>query len=170
MSYAYAHAYAASAAGIYAVTTWKFAMILTLFVCLAAPENRRERVRVWAAMMVGSLLGIFYQSVWFFLALDILVAVAIMAPPKWVWQRVIGFCYVAMVLLSTGYMLRELAVVHFSLSPTNSPDMLKSAHDFLGWAALAALLSWGAHGILGTYWARFSGAGSLAPARSGRVR
>ena len=144
-------------------------MMLGLLLALTSPEGRVARVRVWAAMMGGSLLMSFYPNIWFYLALDIVAAAVIMAPPKTVWQRGIGLCYVGMILLTCGYALGEAPALHIFLSPANSPEMLKAAHDYLGWAAVALFVLWGSDGLFGIIRDRVSPSGNLQASKSGRV-
>lgn len=149
---------------------WDIAMIPAALLAVLTYPERMARVRVWLVMIAGAVLAHVYANVWFYLVLDIAVATIIMLPPKTMWQRAIGACYVGMILITTGYILHDLTYVHFSLSAASSPEMLKTAHDFLGWAAIALLMLWGGDALLGTYRDRVGGSSDLSPSEQGRVR
>ncbi|MEM6493021.1 MAG: hypothetical protein AAF650_01455 [Pseudomonadota bacterium] len=118
-------------------------------------------------MMAASLAAMSTYSMWLYVAIDVAAAAAIMWPPRNVWQRAIGLCFVTMILLTTGYVLYGLQI--FS-SAAADPGMLQAAHTWLGWLALSLLLVWtfdDAFGdALGRYWNR----GDVWPAGLGRVR
>ena len=152
------------------MTVWKAVMLSALLFGLASPSDRACKMRVWAAMMVGSLAMGIYPNLWFYLALDVIVAVVIMMPPKTVWQRAIGLCYVAMLLLGVGYGVGEfLALQNFSSTAPN-PSVLKTAHDYLGWVAVAVFFVWGGDGLLGDYRIGRGPSGGLLPVEQGRLR
>lgn len=149
---------------------WKLAMVLALLIGVVSPTDRGARIRVWAAMMAGSLAAYIYPNLWYYVALDVSVAAIILMPPKTVWQRAIGLCFVVMILLSIGYAIRDFAALHIFLSAPNSPHMLKEAHDFLGWAALAIFSLWGGHAIFGPYFNRSGNRGPVSVAEQRRVQ
>ena len=149
---------------------WLFAMTLALVLGLLTPEQRGQRERVWIVMIVGLPVAHIYQRVWFYMAIDLAIAAAIMMEPKTLWQRIIGLCYIGMALLSLGYLIR----LHLFSSPAASPELLKAVNDYLGWAATLVLIMWGGNGVFGTLWEglwhRLGGGRDLSPVEQRRVR
>lgn len=152
------------------MTEWLVAMSVALLLFLLVPQGRTQKLRVWLVMLAGLPVAHFFPNVWAYLVIDLVIAAIVMVPPKSTWQRVIGLCYVGMALLTTGYILRDIAGVYIFLSAANNPEMLRIANDFLGWLATATLLAWGGHGIFATLGIIGRDSRDLSPAKQGRVR
>ena len=148
---------------------WLGATVVALGVGLISPVERSHRLRVWAAMVGACVAAYAFPNVWFYLAIDIVAAAVIMTHPKTLPQRAIGLCYIGMILLTSGFILRNLFGVQIFLSAAEEPTVLKSAHDFLSWLAVAILFAWGAGNALGTYRTGASGLGSVVATASRRI-
>ena len=111
---------------------WLTAMGLALILFVIGPINRAQYLRVWLAMLAGLPLAYLFPNMWAYIAIDLSIAAIVMVQPKAPWQRAIGLCYVAMALLTTGYLIRYFAGVHLFLSPAGSPDLLQPVNDVLG--------------------------------------
>lgn len=145
-------------------------MALALILLAVGPINRAQYLRVWLAMLAGLPLAQFLPNMWAYIVIDLAIAAIVMVQPKAMWQRAIGLCYIAMALLTTGYMIRVLAGVYFSLSPATNSEMLHSLNDVLGWAATAVLIAWGGNGVFRSYWIGPSSGRNLQTAGQGRSR
>lgn len=148
------------------LTDWKIAMVFALvFVALPRAE-RPTRLWVWAVMMISSFAALIHYSLWLFVIIDIIGAILILLPPRGVWQKAIGFCYIAMLLITTGFALSRLQV--FS-SAAPDPHLLQFAHATIGWIALALLVLWTVDDAARPHLDRNRNRRGLAPADVGRV-
>jgi hypothetical protein len=145
-------------------------MAFALILFAIGPINRAQYLRVWLAMIAGLPLAYLFTSPWAYIAIDLAVAAIVMVRPKAPWQRAIGFCYVGMALLTTGYMIRQIAGVYIFSSPAVDPIVLSPFNDFLGWAATLILIAWGGNGVFRAYRYRANPSGDIQLACARRVR
>lgn len=149
------------------LSDWKIAMIVALIVIALPERERATRLWVWAVMICSSFAAMIQWSLWLFVLIDIIAAVFILLPPRGVWQRAIGFCYIAMLLITTGFVVSRL---QFFSSAAPDPLLLQFAHSTLGWIALSLLLLWTGDDAARPYLDSNRDRGGLAAVDVGRSR
>jgi hypothetical protein len=122
------------------MTTWKLCMILMLPLML-----ERKRLRVWVAMMMGSLaawmlppLTANLDGLGPYILIDIAVGYVILAHPRLLPQLILGTLSIIMVTFSCGALAAKM------LHGAANPDFYWRAMMLFSWARLFILASWGA--------------------------
>lgn len=125
------------------MSDWKFAMLLILPLMLAP-----ARLRVWVAMMAGSVAALYVPQglpeeavVSLYIPIDIAVGAVILAHPRGDWQRALGSLSVGMIGLSVGY-LGEMVLIG-----RHNPDFYWRIMMVLSWTRFALLFAWGAYDV-----------------------
>lgn len=130
------------------MSLWKFAMIAIIPLMWTELRLRGfdpQKVRVWLAMMGGSLVAklVGFMAVsgadqlGIYIALDIAVASVILAKPRGLPQKSIGALSGVMVLFGVGYLLSVTM-------GGGNPSLYGEVMQGLSWARWGILFSWGA--------------------------
>lgn len=114
---------------------------------LMAGARWRAKSRVWLALFFAGLAAQFYQSLAFYIAVDLFAGAVVLLMPRYWAQRIIGALFAVMALSTTAYFvtteIMKGGLETFS-SPGRAAFVLIDSLRFLGWLQWATLLAWGA--------------------------
>ncbi|MCJ8334951.1 MAG: hypothetical protein MJH10_11970 [Epibacterium sp.] len=122
-------------------TLWHVLLALSISIPLSLQSKRMARV--WLVFAASSLAAWTYQSLPFYIAIDLMAATVVLAKPRCAWQKAIGMVMLCMATMTIGFMISEVAHVHGLLSAPPNQDRLWQVYNALSWAELALFFVWG---------------------------
>lgn len=123
------------------LTPWKLA-----FYAILPMMGFGSKLRVWAALMLGSIAAYVAQTVEAYILIDLLTAAVVLSRPAGEWQKAIGSISVFSGIVGLFFWI---SVKFFA--GQGEPERLAMMLNQIGWVQFAILGAWGGNDILRRY-------------------
>ena len=130
-------------------TLWHVLLALSISIPIGLRNVRMARV--WLVFAGATLAAWAYQSIPFYIAVDLIAAAIVLAKPRCVWQKLIGVIILTMATLGLGFMISEVAFAWGYVSSTPNQAALWDVYMWLSYFELAVFFLWGGHDAMGRF-------------------
>ena len=121
---------------------WHAAMIIALPFVMGSRKQRVLRLRVWTILFLMSAGTWLWQSIAFYIFIDLVGAAAVMKQPKTDWQRAVGASILIAATITLGFAIAEFLALQNILSAVSPRSSLMPIYVALAWVQLGFLLAW----------------------------
>ena len=136
-------------------TLWHVLLALSISIPIGLRNVRMARV--WLVFAGATLAAWAYQSIPFYIAVDLIAAAIVLARPRCVWQKAIGIVILTMATLGLGFMTSEVAAAWDYVSAKPNRAALWDVYMWLSYFELAVFFLWGGHDAMGRFVSNSSG-------------
>ena len=124
-------------------TLWHVLLALSISIPIGLRNVRMARV--WLVFAGATLAAWAYQSIPFYIAVDLIAAAIVLAKPRCVWQKGIGVVILTMATLGIGFMVSEFVSAKGYISSTPNRAALWDVYMWLSYIELLIFFLWGGH-------------------------